>query len=320
MNEAAAKKFTTWAIITLVTLFVLILAGGIVRSTGSGMGCPDWPKCFGQYIPPTSVDELPENYQEIYKEHGYADTTFNVYKTYTEYINRLIGALTGFFLLITLYYSKAFISTNRPVFIYTLAAFLLTGFQGWVGAKVVATNLKSYLVSIHMLIALVILAILLLAIGKALQHKWQQATEKVRSYRWLALATLLITVLQIIVGTEVREHIDEWAALLGQAQKAEWLNRVSDLLAWHKTIGTITMGLSVFLLWVLRTHAPNSLPHRLAIVAVALMGLQLFIGFTLTQYTLPPISQALHIFVATLIFGVQFSSVMLLFHKKEAVI
>src|ERR1700709_737316 len=120
----AKNRFTTINLITIVLLFVLILAGGVVRSTGSGMGCPDWPKCFGRYVPPTESSELPADYKQKYVAgpeaqnkkfaktldvFGFSDLAtrlrqdrsilvpeeFNAAKTWTEYINRLIGAISG---------------------------------------------------------------------------------------------------------------------------------------------------------------------------------------------------------------------------------
>ena len=116
----------TYIAFTLV--FLVVLAGSVVRMTGSGMGCPDWPKCFGLLIPPTSEDQITwkqdAEYTEgqmvivndtlwqstidhvavgsdlkdcecwkKYEKHDYAH--FNARHTWIEYINRLLGALSG---------------------------------------------------------------------------------------------------------------------------------------------------------------------------------------------------------------------------------
>ncbi|MEQ8407904.1 MAG: COX15/CtaA family protein, partial [Gammaproteobacteria bacterium] len=94
-EELALRRFRRMALITLSAVYLLILVGASVRASGAGMGCPDWPTCFGQWIPPTSEAQLPDNYQEIYAELGYGDTRFNVVKTWTEFANRLVGVTIG---------------------------------------------------------------------------------------------------------------------------------------------------------------------------------------------------------------------------------
>ena len=79
MNDAAALRFRRLGMLTICAVYLVILAGGIVRASGAGMGCPDWPTCFGQWIPPTSEAQLPANYHEIYAQRGYENTQFNIF-------------------------------------------------------------------------------------------------------------------------------------------------------------------------------------------------------------------------------------------------
>jgi cytochrome c oxidase assembly protein subunit 15 len=182
-------RFIRLNLITIGVTLLVILAGGIVRSTGSGMGCPDWPKCFDQYIPPTSAAQLPADYKVKYveervaKNERFAKTldrfgkqdladqirhdqsilqpeVFNAAKTWTEYINRLVGAATGFFMLALAYLSFTYRKIAKRIVWLSLLNLVVVVFQAWLGSIVVSTNLLQWIITVHMLLALVILAIM----------------------------------------------------------------------------------------------------------------------------------------------------------------
>ena len=164
------RTFYKLSLSTLVAVYLLIMVGGVVRSTGSGMGCPDWPKCFGQWTPPTSVDQLPENYKEEYAAHrqkknekfakyltalGFQETAnkiltdpsvreesdFNPVKTWIEYVNRLVGVVIGFLIFAVFIYSWRYRRVKFSITLIAFLCFILVGFQGWIGSVVVSTNL-----------------------------------------------------------------------------------------------------------------------------------------------------------------------------------
>src|SRR6478752_3146384 len=93
------KGFQRIILLCVIGTYLVILAGAVVRGTGSGLGCPDWPRCFGQWVPPMDIHELPANYKEVYKIAGKTIADCDPFKTWTEYINRLLGVVLGFFIV-----------------------------------------------------------------------------------------------------------------------------------------------------------------------------------------------------------------------------
>ena len=178
-KRISRENFNRLVFVTIIAVYLVILAGGIVRSTGSGMGCPDWPKCFGSWVPPTTESQLPADYRESFAINrveknqrlaGYLEflgfdslasklqsesiaapeETFNKYKTWTEYVNRLLGVLLGLFITAMAAVSFGFRKHQLALFLGSIAAFLLVVFQGWIGAVVVSTNLLPGMVTFHM--------------------------------------------------------------------------------------------------------------------------------------------------------------------------
>lgn len=344
MYPSSEKRFLAISYISIVSLFLVILAGGVVRSTGSGMGCPDWPKCFDQYIPPTHISELPAGYQQKYvdkrvlKNERFAKTLdlmdygelayrirndksiltpdeFNASKTWTEYVNRLLGALLGFFLIGCVITSITYLKSRSRIFFWSLFNLILVGFQGWLGSIVVSTNLLAWVVTVHMLIAIAILAISIYTYyeAKALRDKSILSNMSSGWIMFLAYAGLILTVIQVTIGTEVREQIDMISSAVDALNRNEWVSQVGANFIYHRDLAILVIIVNVLSFVMIRKRYPaGGYQYKYISCVLLLIILQIVTGLILSYMGLPPFAQAVHILLATLVFGSQFYLLLLL--------
>ena len=346
LNNAALRRFRSFGILTVVAVYLLILVGGVVRSTGSGMGCPDWPKCFGQWVPPTQGSQLPPNYKEVYTAQRvaknqklartlqklgfaqvagsifahptqYIETDFNPVKTWIEYLNRLLGALIGVFVFLTVAFALPYWRRDRAIFWLALTSFLLTGVQGYLGSLVVSTNLLPVMVTVHMALALVIVALLLYAVDRARRKRGvaleiEKVAAAVSTTRWPALslqvglwAALLLTFWQIMLGTQVREQVDIVSAAADYLGRASWVSRLGSVFSIHRTMSAVVLLLNVYVGYELWQLGQVRL-RRLVTATLAIIGLEILAGIVLASFALPPAVQPVHLTLATMLFGAQF--------------
>ncbi|CAI8921912.1 COX15/CtaA family protein [Methylocaldum szegediense] len=308
-DAAISRRFRRIGLITIAAVYFLILVGGIVRASGAGMGCPDWPTCFGRWIPPTDESQLPPNYHEIYAERGYADTEFNPVKTWTEYVNRLVGVSIGVLVLLTLLYSVPYLKRDRTVFFLALLVFLLVGFQGWLGSAVVASNLRPIMITAHMVMAFVIVCLLIYTIARSQQDTLCRLDSGALSpkFKTVLAAAMGMTLLQIMMGTQIRESVDIIASTFNQAERHLWREEFPTIFYIHRSFSAVILFTNLWLVWHLvqrlhRRHLLRSFAIGLGALVVAAIGT----GVTLDRLGFPAFVQPIHLVLANLIFGAQF--------------
>lgn len=282
-----------------------------MRTTQSGMGCPDWPKCFGKWIPPTDVSQLPANYQEIYAHRGYADTQFDAYHTWVEYVNRLLGALLGLVIFITLLFSFSIYKVKKSLFWLTFFSFILIGFQGWLGSLVVASNLAPVKITVHMIAALVLLALLIYIYDlSAPRDRMSNPNSNLTKWTYLALT---LTVIQVLIGTQVREEVDTISKELMHTQRELWADKLSVIFKFHRSFSILVVLLNG---WIILKSLKLSVGAQkikfLNYLIVLLIAAEILVGVVLNYFAFPVALQPLHLLIASLLFGVQFRFMLLL--------
>jgi cytochrome c oxidase assembly protein subunit 15 len=324
-EEAASRGFNKLCLSTLVAVFLLIAAGGIVRTTGSGMGCPDWPKCFGQWVPPTSIDQLPADYKESYsalrekknqkfikylKVVGMTNTAnqlssdksiliesdFNPTKTWIEYLNRLLGVVVGFLILLLVWRSIRFRANKPTIFWISLATLVAVLFQGWFGSIVVSTNLTTWTVTVHMLVALLIVGLLAYLVVASGRNREEIAVPKGIKPILLTCSALLLT--QILFGTQVREGIDKLVSF----PRTTWISSLGFEFILHRSFSWLVIGFHFLLIWRLgKTTGLKALSSAL----MALILSSFLTGAAMAYFSVPAALQPVHLLLATICFGIQ---------------
>lgn len=303
-NLRPMKGFRRLIYLSILGTYLVILAGAVVRGTGSGLGCPDWPTCFGQWIPPTDISELPANYKEIYKISGKTIADFEAFKTWTEYINRLLGVVLGF--LIVLLFGFSFkarrYDTALPWFCGGLLFLILL--QGGVGALVVSTHLKPFLITIHMLLA-VLLLFGLLYLKKYCEDLENTSLVPKTDKKAMKLTKILVGVsfLQVLLGTQVRQQVDHFTRDTLQATHETVISFLGTSFYIHRTFSLVIIGLFIYLiLYFQRNHLNRLALFNLLMAFICVMG-NVVTGIALNYFGFPTNAQPPHLFFGVLTLG-----------------
>jgi len=311
------RKLGFW---TVGAIYFLILVGGIVRATGSGMGCPDWPKCFGSWVPPTDISQLPSNYKEIYGEKLKGEVEFNAIKTWIEYVNRLVGVAIG--LLVFGTFVSSFISfrkkDNTIVFLSLLAT-ILVAFEGWLGSKVVSSELHPVMITLHMILSVIIVMILLYAVARSYNYviKVEDVADK-SSLSFLVSAAIFLTIGQVLLGTQVREVVDQVANVMGNALRSEWTANLGGKFQMHAFFSIVIVFINLLIYYrIKKSIVEKGLLLKFANWLLITIGIELVSGLSLAYLGFPRLMQPIHLTLGTLAIGIQF--VIFLFLNKERV-
>ncbi len=336
------KWLITLSRIEIILLFLVIIAGSVVRMTDSGMGCPDWPKCFGHLIPPIERSELewqantefnkgqviivdealytavekfstgsnynPNNWEK-YTKHDYA--IFNPMHTWIEYINRLLGALSGLPMLALFFLSLSMVRKNWRYFVLSAAGLFMLGFEAWLGKLVVDGNLIPGSITIHMMGALLLVAIMLLFNGLANREELKPVLHSKR-FLSLMLIALVFTLLQIGLGTQVRELVD--GLHQSGVARSEWMGQMDIFFYIHRSFSILILALNGYLWWLNRNNKMGFWQWNWIL---AILALEVCLGIILAYFDLPKFAQPLHLLLAAGLFALQLQAIIHLALKGQ---
>ena len=308
------SNYKKLVLLTTILTFGLIMLGAYVRLSDAGLGCPDWPGCYGKLSPTHAASEIAAAVQEQGGEHG----AVSVHKAWKEMVHRYIASFLG--LLIIAIAVIAWVKRrqlNQPPWLATVLVGVVC-LQGAFGAWTVTMLLKPAIVTGHLIGGLTTLGLLTwLYLRQTSPARTVSPQRDLNTLRFLARLSLLAVICQIILGGWVStnyaavvctdfptcqgtmwpqmefDHAFHVVRELGETPDGSMLN-VSSLTAIHMVhrIGalfvTLILGTLIFALW------RNPGTKLMALQIAAVLAAQITLGVSNVVLHLPLWVAVLH--------------------------
>lgn len=314
-------RFQKVALAALVSLFVLIFVGAVVRVTGSGMGCPDWPTCWGCWIPPRAVEQVDfekldlERFRAKAERAGRDPATitreslreeFNPVHTWVEYVNRLCSMPVGLFSLAT--FVGGFFQWRRGrklVGVTAAASLFVVMLNAWMGAKIVYSGLKPGVITTHMALAMLLVCLLVFAAWAGTDRPWRKMfAGSSKGLRWLVGGLLVLTIVEGVMGSQVRELTDVLAKSHYGEARGEWIGELEERAVYlvHRSFSWLIVFATIVFLVMGRRGLVGGLGWLEKGIA-GMVGAMMVMGLVLAQVGIHPVVQVLHVGVAAILVG-----------------
>jgi len=298
--------------IALVCLIILIVAGAIVRVTGSGLGCPDWPTCWGRLIPPTSADQIDIEKLDISKFKRQAERrgmdpdsitretvleSFDPVHTWIEFINRLVSLPLGFAVLVLAVVSLKSERHRVLVAILSWIALINVLFNAFLGAKVVRSGLQPGIITLHMALAFLLISILITIIWLSRPDPAPVSVSKSCWKRLLIVSLIFFACLfaEGLMGSQLREQTDELGKVVEGLSRKDWVGELEKTWIYkvHRSFSWtlfLTSGLMFF--WTRKLGEPQLREPKFILCLIIAM---MIMGIVLGHVAIFAVVQVLHV-------------------------
>ena len=318
MNIISIKNFYKSSIITVILLYILVLVGGFVRISESGDDCPDWPKCYGSWVPPLSIEDMPEKFNP---------TQDKVYGAWIEYFNRLVGIILGISMLFTFYKSFYVFKYDKIIFYGSLTSLLFIIIAGWFGGQIAqninGTNVMyQHSVSIHLYIAILTIISVVYTTNRGfllLYPNCEENTNYSDESSSIFFAILILNLLLVFSGSFIRTFIDnDLIKELPYFLRMERYVYNSGLIKFiHPILGFSMLGL-LGVLWnhIINISDSSKILKMLVKILLILVGFQVIIGEGLRFNFIHESFRLYHLWISTVILGIIIISNQRIGHSK----